>query len=212
MKLTLLDIILLLVTAIGGLIALRTAQKYVQLRKEYTRLVQITGDLSIGDPKKLHLRAIETGDPMHFAWRVYEPPHFKWELRSIASRSSSSGLTRSRQFIARVRFRIDEEGVLKVYTRFLGGSSVARLGDERLATFLKDRWSKLRVQLLGSAGVVTMTQDDAASLLRLTMPDDMAVEARQVIAPGDQKRYVPNILDMELGPRVPPAQPPQPGK
>jgi hypothetical protein len=212
MRLKLLDIILLLVIAIGGFLALRSAQEHVQLRQEYTRLVQITGDLPIGDSKKLHLRAIDTRDPMHYAWRVYLPPNFKWELRSAAIDSSSSGSTRSRDFIARVRFRIDEQGVLQVYTHFLDGSSLTRLGDERLAAFLKDRWNRLRVQQLGSADVVAMTQDDAAVLLRLTMPDDMAVEARQLVPPGDQPRYVPDVFDLKLGPRVPSSQPAQPGK
>lgn len=139
MNLKLLDTILLVVTAIGGFLALRAAPEYGPLTQEYTPLVQITGDLSIGDPKKLHLSAIDTGDPMHFAWRVYLPPNFKWELRSISGRGSSSGSALSRDLIARVRFRVDEEGALKVYTRFLGGSSVTRLGDERLATLLKNR-------------------------------------------------------------------------
>jgi hypothetical protein len=135
MRLKLLDIILLLVIAIGGFLALRSAQEHFLLRQEYTRLVQITGDLPIGDSKKLHLRAIDTRDPMNYALRVYLPPNFKWELRSISGNSSSSGSTRSRDFIARVRFRVDEQGVLQVYTHFLDGSSVTRLGDEpRTAT------------------------------------------------------------------------------
>ena len=54
-----------------------------------------------------------------------------------------------------------------------------------IGVLLKPLSSHPRVQQLGSIEAVTMTQDQPAVLLSLTLPDDVVVEARRLIPPGD---------------------------
>ena len=83
------DLILLLVALSGGLLALQNGRQLRQLRAEYERLSTITGDLPISDASKVHVRALETGERLHFAWRVYLPANYR-AVVSNASGSSSS--------------------------------------------------------------------------------------------------------------------------
>ena len=73
---TAIDLVLLVVIAAGGVAALQTGRERSRLESTYERLHRKTGDLPIGDPAWVHVRAIETGDPLHFAWRVYFPSNY----------------------------------------------------------------------------------------------------------------------------------------
>jgi hypothetical protein len=74
MKHRVLDLYLLIAALIGGTLAWQTGRERSRLSEKYDEPARVTGDLPIADASKVHVRALDTGDPMHFAWRVYYPP------------------------------------------------------------------------------------------------------------------------------------------
>jgi hypothetical protein len=203
MKLYLKDVLLIGLILLGGILALRTGSERRRLEAEVERLFRASGDLPVGDESRVHVLALKTGEPLHFAWRVYVPPNYKQIITGRGgggSWSGSSSSSSAQQFTARVRFREDPDGALQVYSRFSGGSSLMSIGDRPLATFLRDRWNRLRVEQLGAAHLETVPVDGSAVLLRLTLPDDMREEFKQKLPTHPQSRYVPVLYELRLGP------------
>lgn len=68
------DLILILALMVGGVVAWKADRERGRLAAEHARLARMTGDLPIIDPARVHLLALETGEPLHQAWRIYLPP------------------------------------------------------------------------------------------------------------------------------------------
>ncbi|HEV3121028.1 MAG TPA: hypothetical protein VGY53_03960, partial [Isosphaeraceae bacterium] len=183
MKRSAVDLLLIIVIVIGGAVAWQTGQERSRLEREHDRLVQKTGALPIGDASQAHFQAIPTGEPLHFAWRVFYPPNYKQVLKQSTGGWGTSQSSSSSEFIARVRIRENEQGALEVYTRISGHCSRSSLGDSKLAELLRGRWDKIRVEQFGAAGRGTVKPDQSAVLLRLTLPDDLQAEARTKLSP-----------------------------
>ncbi len=199
MKHRLLDLILLIAALIGGYFAWQTGQERSRLEGQYERLSRKTGDLRITDPLRVHVLALDTGDPLHFAWRVYLPANYQANLQRTGG-SSSSWSSDPQEFIARVRFLEDEQGVLNVYTSFKGGSSRASVGGPELAELLRGRWEEIQVEQLGAVEMAAIAPDQSARLLRLTLPETLEQEALEKLPARDLKRQVPVLFDWELSP------------
>jgi hypothetical protein len=200
MKVRYVDLILLVAIVVGGVLVFQTGRERSRLQNTYDRLARKTGDLEIANRAWVHVQAIDTGDPTHFAWRVYLPPNYSEIVRSSLGSQSQGSTTDARELMARVRFREDEKGLLEVYTHFSNSSSRTFLGDQRLAKFLRAHWDKIRVEQLGSGDVVAIPPDGTASLLRLTLPEEIQSEAREELSPDVVNRFVPVLYEIELGP------------
>jgi hypothetical protein len=203
MKRWVFDGFLILVVLVGGVLAWQAGRERSRLMQHYERLTRKLGDLPISDRSKLHLLALETGDPLHFAWRAYLPANYNLML-SDGSGSSWGTSIGSSESIFRVRFRRDKDGDVQVYTRIGGTSSQNSFGDESLQQFLRDRWDRVRVERLASPDVAVVGADESAVLLRLTLPDDLAAEARKTLSPEIQQQYVPVLYQLNLGTTPPP--------
>jgi hypothetical protein len=182
------DVILLPVVFIGGLLTWQAARERSRLSERYARLARITGDHPIADPSKVHLQALDTDEPMHFAWRVYLPPNYTTVVtgrcfsEEVSSRSwvGPSPGTGPSDFIGRVRFRVEpQEGAMQVSTRFGRGESVRGIAHKALAERLRAGWDRVRVEQLGAPGLAVLEPNQPAVLLRLTLPDDLQEEARK---------------------------------
>src|SRR4051794_9503403 len=110
----------------GCFLAWQTGRERTRLEARYARMVRIAGDLPVADPSKVYIRAVDTGEPLHYAWRIYLPPNYTLIVRNRtgygSSGSSTSWSLNSVEFLARVRLRKDEQGLMHVYTHFDGGS------------------------------------------------------------------------------------------
>jgi hypothetical protein len=202
MKHRAIDWLLLLAFLIGGALAWRNGRERSRLAEKHARLARLTGELPVADPAKVSVQALDTGEPLHFAWRVYYPPNYTQVLRHSDGGSGTSWAGRSSEFIARVVFREDEQGLLQVYTHFSGGSSRSSFGDKALAELLRGRWDRIRVEQLGAPKLAVLKRDQPAIVLRLTLPDDLQAEARKRLDPALQKRYVPVLYEVTLGPET----------
>ncbi len=202
MRLRLFDGLLILVILIGGVLAVQTGLERSRLTERHGRLARLAGELPIADPSKVYIRALDTGEPLHFAWRVYFPPNYRQSLRSRFASLGSSTSTKPSEFIVRVRFREDDQGTLDNYTHFANGSSRSTFGDKSLADLLRNRWDRVRVEQLGMPEVAVLETDQPGVLLRLALPDDMQDEARKTLSPGIHQQFLPVLFELEIGPEA----------
>lgn len=197
-----LNVLLVLAIAVGGVLAWRSGEERSRLTKQYRRLARITGDFAIDDPSKLYYLALDTGEPFHFAWRVYLPPKYRQVLKHNGGHESSMWSDGAVQALARVRIRENEQGQYMIYTQMPGGSSLMGLGDKALADLLRDRWDEVRVEQLGKDGVAVVEPDGSAVLLRLTLPDAIQAEARKTLSSYVVDEHVPDVVEIKLDPDV----------
>jgi hypothetical protein len=190
---------LVVVIMVGLAFAWRTGQERSDAQAEYDRLVRLTGDLPITDPQKIHVLALETGEELHFAWRIYLPPHCRFVVRHHSGGSSSSSHTDPQQFIARIRFREQRNG-LQVFTKFSGGSSQSGFGDDSLADFLRGRWDRIDVEQLGSGKVAVFPREEQVVLLRLTLPETLQGEAEKKLEARRLEEKLPLLYETRIGP------------
>ena len=99
MKHKLLDWFLIIVVLIGGVLTWQTGRERSRLTARHGRLAKLAGDLRIADPSKVYVLALDTGEPLHFAWRMYFPPNYKLSLLSRHSGVSVFGTSRPSEFI-----------------------------------------------------------------------------------------------------------------
>jgi hypothetical protein len=187
----------------GGFLAWQTGRERSRLEDRYGRMVRVAGDLPIADPTKVYIRAVDTGEPLHYAWRVHLPPNYTLIVRNRtgdgSSGSSTSWSLNSVEFIARARLREDEQGLMKIYTRF-HSSSMSGVGDRALAELLTAHPGGIRVEKLGSSGIIVVEPDRSAVLLRLSLPDEFLGEARKG-QPSQGSKLDPVLFEIEFGPR-----------
>ncbi len=203
MKHRVLDFILLLAVLIGGVLAWQGGRERGRLSETHRRLAQVTGDLPIADPTKVHVLALETGEPLHFAWRVYFPRNSTLILTDNIGGQATRWSIDPEEFIARVRIREDGKGGLEIYSHFSGGSSRGGFGTKTLADLLRGRWDEVRVEQLGAGGVAAFDPGRPMVLLKLTLPETMRDEARRELDPFQVERHIPFLLKMQLGPTAP---------
>ena len=196
------ELVLIAAIAIGGYLAWQTGKERGRLQRTFDRLARKAGDIEIGDPNQVHLRAFPTGEPLHFAWRVYLPASYPARVR-VRTGHSSSDTSGSRsqplEFIARVRFREDENGVLNMYWKFAGYDRRESVGDRAFATLLRGRWNEVAVEQLGADGVVAIDPDRLITLLRLRLPASFQESAKTALSPDQQKELVPVFFELQLG-------------
>lgn len=195
-----LELAILLVIVIGGVFAFRSGRERYQLERRYDRLKRKAGDIEIGDPAKVYVQAIETGDPRLFTWRIRLPPYYRYELDATnIQQMLSSPKAEPREFIASVGFRENGEGVLDVFSRFETHRIESHFGDSALATFLRGRWNDLRVHRLGQGALIAFDPTKPIELLKVSFPDDMRKEGQKTLPKTDQV-FVPILFRMTFGP------------
>lgn len=165
-----LNILLLLVTLVGVLFVLQARSAFDVTRREHQRLTAKVGRLPIEDESKAHVIALETDEPLDFAWIVYLPAKFnaKWEsvVYQSGSSSTSGGDSEARTEIVRVRFR-KIDGQWHLWRKFINSSSTHSINNLQFGDAL-DQWESLDIEQLGRDGVVTIEPDDVVTLLEIS--------------------------------------------
>jgi hypothetical protein len=196
-----LDRVLLAVVLAGGALAWQAGRERARLAAHHDRLVAAAGELPADDPTLIYLKALDTGDPLHFAWRVHLPARTHLEVRSRTGGGWAGGSwssTDPMDFIARVRLREDEQGVVNVYTKLISGSSRSGIGSPVLARLLRERAGELKVEQVGKPGVATF--DPKAKkptvLLRVALPEAL----RDKPPPDVPAEFFPDLVELTVGP------------
>lgn len=182
MAIKVINTVLVIVIVIGALFTYQASVWRRWLLAEQTRLEAKVGSLLISDPTKPHVRAVPTGDEMHFEWRVYVPPGmaFKWG-QSVGGDSGESWHSSAVEFTARVRLRENEQGELGVFSfsKQQDDNCWVKLGDRELAELLRGREGQIQVEQLGLERDAVIEPDEVVTVLRLTLSDDMKQEAEK---------------------------------
>lgn len=202
MRLSILDWLLIAVIAVGGVMAFGSGRERARLEARATRLAAVAGDLPVADPAKLYIVALETGEPLHFAWRIHIPPNYTIKSASNVGSSSTGWRSDPAEFIARVRFRENADGQLDVYQRFEGSSSRSSFHSPAFARLISGHWKDIKVEQLGSAGVVEIDPKDTVTLVRLTLPEALEAKAKGMEPEIPERLYKPDMFQLELGPKA----------
>ena len=198
----LLELCLVALTLTGLYFVWQSGRQRSASRGEYERLVRLTGDLPVTDPQKIHVLALDTGESLHYAWRVYLPPQSQIRVWRLTG-SSSSSQSDPEHLIARVRIREEPLGQLHIYECFAGSSSRVSFGNESLAKFLRGRWDKVVVEKLGENSTAVVGPGEQAVLLRLTIPKELMEEARREIDVESLSKKLPVLFEMRIAPQPP---------
>lgn len=182
---------------IGGVFAVRAGGERMELAAHHARLVAAAGELPVEDPTLIYIKALDTGDPLHFAWRVYLPGKISLKVQTrMGGTSSSSGSHSDPQdFIARVRLREEAPNQVRVYTKFAGGGGAMGYDSPELARFLREHAHDLKVEQLGRTATATI--DPGAPkptvVVRIGLPD--------ALRPPDLPKWIDpaNLVEISIG-------------
>ena len=176
-----LNFMLLAAALVGVYFALKAEVEYRPLREYHRQLVAEVGLLPVGDPAKVHIVAIPTGEPLHYAWQMYVPAGYEkqWHSRAGHGSSSSSGGSDSEPHfdVVRVRLREQSPGNWQVWTKQRNSSSLMGFSADELKKF--GPLESLQAAPLAADGVVVLEPDEVATLLRLPKTGEpLLVEVR----------------------------------
>lgn len=204
-------LVLITTIAIGAYYAWQTGRERARLQAQYDRLVRVVGSLGQADLTRPQILALETGEPLHFAWRLSVPPRYRVSARSQSGGGSSSWSGSATDVIARVRLREDpRSGLIQVYASYAGGSSLMSLGDRSVAELLRRHGDRLRIEQIGRGQPTALAIGQPSVLLRLSWPDDLQDEVRNSLSRGYRDGMVPTLYALELTLTPDPASTPSP--
>jgi len=174
------------------------SRRYYALKAEQARLEKKVGRLTVTDTSKLHIRALETGEELHFAWRVYVPAGFK--LRFEHNNGSGQSWNGSPQeFIARARIRRNDDGSWQFYLKRSGGASLSTFGGEEFSRMIDGRWDEVGIEQLAADDMVVMDSSEVACLLRLTLSDELKEEAKERLGRHLGERCQSSLMEIRFG-------------
>lgn len=208
----LLDAILLLITLAGGAMVWQTGREQARLQAKIETLTRAAGDFSVTDSSRIHVLALETGEPLHFAWHVYLPANYELVQQVNQASPASISPTRSvppREFVVRVRIREDARGRLNLYEKMETTSTRGPFAHPAVAKVLHGRFDKVLVEQLGRPQLVSAGANERLDFLRLRLPADMEAEFRADLSPGEGARYDAELFRLSFGP-APTSPPPTP--
>ena len=176
-----LNILLLLIILVGVFFAWQARTGFEPTRSEYARLTAKVGRLPIGDATKVHVLALETNDPLDFAWQIYVPANLDWQWHTTRFQYTTSRSTgkeqASRTELVRARFRkIDDQWY--VWHKILGSGGLSSSSYAQLL----ERPELLHIEQLGVGKLRVIDPDEVVTLLSVTgkqpsRPDDPAMVA-----------------------------------
>jgi hypothetical protein len=196
------EVLLVIAILIGAAFLMWSVPARGELQERYDQLVVKTGRLEITDPTRVHIRAIPTGDPLHFAWRAYFPPNYPFAY-SCSNGGGSSSRSESWEGILRVRMR-NVDGNLQLYYRFMGGSGLRSFGTGGLRQFLKehpDLIQKLQIEQLAAKEPLNFAPDEAMTLVKISLSEEAQADARRELKDWEYRSLTPDLEWIRIGPR-----------
>jgi hypothetical protein len=193
--------LLLLGIAAGGTMAWRTDRQRARLQTEFQRLARIIVGLTVDDKSKIYIQALETGDPRHFAWKVYLPPVPGLELRTSGMIAGfGSDTNPSGEFLVRVGFHKYKQGRWGVYTQYGSSTDWRTFGDKELADLLHNHWDEIHIEQAGAPVPLMVDPKAPTVLLRLMLPDDLRAAVRARVRPDSKDEPGQPLLELQFGP------------
>jgi hypothetical protein len=196
------EIALVITILVGAVFLWQSSATRSELDREHERLAAKVGRLPIKDPTKIHLMAMETGDPQHFAWRAYFPPNYQYSY-SCNSGGGSGAIDSAWEGIVRVRVR-EVNGRLQLYDHLLQGSGLRSFGSGQVSKLLKEhpgQLKKLRAEQLGKDGLVIVDPNEVTTLIKLSLSDELLAEAKEQLNEEDYREASAPLEWIRIGPQ-----------
>jgi hypothetical protein len=169
----LVELVLCLGLVIGLCFLYQSATVRHQHSQEYQRLTRKAGSLTDCRRDKVTLQAVETGESLHFAWRIFVPHEYDYGYRSKVEVRGKVSSSRDQDFVFRYRF-YEQRGKWYVYVMGYGGEDghAYEVKSQELIEFLTNAQGRdqLQVEQLGTAGTVEVDFGKTISLLKIRRP------------------------------------------
>jgi len=185
----------------GAVFLWRSTTKRSVLTREHERLADKVGRLQIKDPSKIHIQAIKTGDPLHFAWRAYFPPNYRYAY-TCSSGGGSGSMDSAWEGILRVRVR-EVNGQMLLYYRLQQGSGQRSFGSRKFAEFFKEhreQVKELQAEQLGADGLAVFDPSEVKTLIKISLPEELLPEAKKRLNDWEYNQLVPKLEWIRIGP------------
>ncbi len=170
------SLLLLTISLIGGYYAWQSGTERAGLMSQIARIEKRIGSFPIVDPTLVHVLAIETQQPLEFAWRIYLPANFKMTRVQTFNQSGSSSWGSSRsdasEFIARVVLR-EHNGSLECFNSFNSSSGLSSTQSPIHAIAIREHWKNLKIDQLGKPTLAIIQPDEETTLLRISLPSEL---------------------------------------
>ncbi len=203
MRLKWLDIVLIVLIVVGAVQFVRVQATLSELHRAQARIVQLVGEMKIDNPDAMHLKALETEQPWQWTWRVYRPENVSGTISYVLGSSGSGGSSgfggQLAEFMGRVAMTKQKSGHMAIYSNFMGSSSLASFGSPEFAEYLQAHRDELIVEQAGKDEITQIASGDPPVMLfRLSLPPQLAEEARQKFGEGQDKTFIPVIMEMKI--------------
>jgi len=183
-----------------GVWAWRTGQERAGLEATYARYARKVGELEVGDPSKIHLRSLKTGEPLQFAWRVFLPSTQFLDIVSGTRGSNWTGWASSGERIFRVEFRDTEEKGFQIRQSDGNSSATSVFGERALGDLIRGRWDQIIIERAAASELAVADPSKPLVLLRLILPPEIETEARAKLS-DRLKQDLPTIYELTIKPR-----------
>ena len=153
------------------------------LRAEYARVSAKYKDIDVLNPKSYYAAAVETGDPMAFAWRYHQPSGVDLISRAEYGALGSSTVPlpadpRRKLKLHRIAFESTDDGI-RYYDNHRPRSYNDIRWNRELGKFLSNHWGELRFSALGEGGsAIELPPDAVLTFLTIEVPPELEEELK----------------------------------
>ncbi len=180
------DLLLIVLTAVGALKSCESSRTLATLQRRYSRTVELVGEMPISDTSKAHILALPQENPFHFAWRIYVPENRQCNVQTTCHSGGSSGSMGSsskgtREFLFQASIYGLDEGRISFFRKYGGTSGQSGLGNPTAAKFLLENFSQFTVEQGGAEEIAMLAPGEKVTLLQILMPPAIAKEFHQTL-------------------------------
>ena len=180
------NLLLLCLTAFGGVHLFRLQRAVGPLRAEYARVSARHESIEVKNPQNYYVSWVETGDPMAFEWYCYQPPAVSYVSRIHQgaieyTRGTLQGSPNGDGSFHRIAFGFRDGSVRYYWKRNRTGSSVMTVSPE-FADFLQSHWGELRITALARGeSAVEFPPDAVLDFLTIEVPPQLKDELEAAV-------------------------------
>lgn len=196
-----LELILVPFALVGVYLALQSGMERASFTAHVTRIEKKIGTFKITDPKLIHIQAVETENPLEFAWRIYLPANYSMKVvqscdTAGATTSQSTRVTPT-EFIARVMLR-ESNGLLECYSSFNASGSLQGFQGSLYAAAVREQFGRLKIEQLGKSGPTTYQPNEDLTLLKISLPPELLQSMKLNFTDPNSNTLTGEIIQVEF--------------
>ena len=200
------NLLLLTIALIGGYFAWQSGQERAALLSHIASIEKRIGSFPIVDPTLVHVQAIDSQQPLEFAWRIYLPANYQMTLHQsfdpYGSSSWGGSASEPAEFIARVVLR-EKNGSVACYTSLNNSSGVSGTNSTIHSVAIREQWDHLQIEQLGKPALAIIQPDEEMTLLRISLPSELFESLKLKLKDSINPSMTENLLQIRFVKRGP---------